>query len=303
MNSAAFQSGSVVRRGGGRPGRRAVSGAGPVLVTGAASGIGRHFALTYARRGVPVAALDIDAEGLAGLPGHPCLHAFPCDVSDATVLDRTVQEAEAVIGTPNRVVHSAGIARVGRLLTQPLADIERLTRVNYLGSVQVARATVPWMAGAGGGGLIIVASIAGWVPMTSVGAYSASKAAVVAMAEVLARECAGSGVRVVCVCPPAVETPLLTRMQRDHPDVVSDAPGILPEEVLRAAERGLVKGRTLVFPGRGTTMLWRARRLAPLQVTRLLEAVLLKRTSAGRAAGGAPGSALGDASDRGRAAS
>jgi short-subunit dehydrogenase len=191
---------------------------------------------------------------------------------------------EAAVGTPTRVVHSAGIARVGRLLDQPLADIEQLVRVNYLGSAQVARAVVPRMAAGQGGALILVASIAGWVPMTSVGAYSASKAAVVAMAEVLARECADSGVRVVCVCPPAVETPMLTEMQRNHPDVVSDAPGIHPDVVLRSAERALARRRVLAFPGRGTTTLWRARRLAPVRVTRVLEAVLLKQLSRSRPA-------------------
>ncbi|MFI8536476.1 SDR family NAD(P)-dependent oxidoreductase [Streptomyces aquilus] len=255
-----------------------------VLVTGAASGIGRHAALTYARRGHPVAAVDIDAGRLAQLPQRTGLHTFVCDVADADALERTVEDVEAAVGTPTRVVHSAGIARVGRLLDQPLADIEQLVRVNYLGSVQVARAVVPRMAAGGGGALILVASIAGWVPMTSVGAYSASKAAVVAMAEVLARECADSGVRVVCVCPPAVETPMLTEMQRDHPDLISDAPGIHPDVVLRAAERALARRRILAFPGRGTTTLWRARRLAPLRVTSLLEAVLLKQLSKERRA-------------------
>ncbi|MBE8471949.1 SDR family oxidoreductase [Streptomyces sp. 3R004] len=255
-----------------------------VLVTGAASGIGRHAALTYARRGHPVAAVDIDAGRLAQLPQQAGLHTFVCDVADSAALDRTLEDVEAALGTPTRVVHSAGIARVGRLLGQPLADIEQLVRVNYLGSVQVARAVVPRMAAGQGGDLILVASIAGWVPMTSVGAYSASKAAVVAMAEVLARECADSGVRVVCVCPPAVETPMLTEMQRSHPDVISDAPGIHPDVVLRAAERALARRRVLAFPGRGTTTLWRARRLAPLRVTRLLEAVLLKQLSKHRPA-------------------
>lgn len=259
-------------------------GPGVVLVTGAASGIGRHFALTYARRGHTVVAVDCDSRGLAQLPHHSGLHPFVCDIADAAALARTVEEAEAAVGPPARVVHCAGIARVGRLMEQPLDDIEQLVRVNYLGTVQVARALVPRMAAEQGGELILIASIAGWVPMSSVGAYCASKAAVVAMAEVLARECADSGVRVVCVCPPAVETPMLTGMQRTRPDVVSDAPGIPPDVVLRATERALAKGRTLAFPGRGTTTLWRARRLAPLRVTGLLEAVLLKQLSKSRAA-------------------
>ncbi|MFI9833314.1 SDR family NAD(P)-dependent oxidoreductase [Streptomyces sp. NPDC051913] len=267
-----------------RIGTTSDTGAQAVLVTGAAGGIGRHAALTHARRGHPVAALDNDAERLAQLPRHTGLHTFTCDVTDTDALDRTLQDVEAAVGTPTRVVHCAGIARVGRLLDQPLADIEQLVRVNYLGSVQVARAVVPRMAAGPGGALILVASIAGWVPMTSVGAYSASKAALVAMAEVLARECADSGVRVVCVCPPAVETPMLTEMQRNHPDVISDAPGIHPDVVLRSAERALARGRVLAFPGRGTTTLWRARRLAPLRVTSLLEAVLLKQLSKSRPA-------------------
>ena len=151
-------------------------------------------------------------------------------------------------------------------------------RVNYLGTVHIAKATVPQMAQRGRGSIIVIASIAGWIPLTDVGAYSASKSAVIAFCEVLAAECKGSGVRVTCVCPAAVETPMLQGLRFTHPEVVNHKPGIPPAAVLLAAETSLRKGRLFAFPGRGTTTLWRARGLAPTLLSSLLDIVVKRQT-------------------------
>lgn len=247
------------------------------LVTGAASGIGRHAAATFAARGFVVAALDVDESGLAELAReHSRILPLTCDVSDPESVRQAVDRALAE-GMPLRtVVHCAGISPLGRVLDQTTADIERTMRVNYLGTVHIARATVPLMVAQSTGTFIAMASIAGHVPLTRIGAYSASKAAVLAFCEVLAAECRGSGVRFVCVCPAAVETPMLQTLRITNPETINERPGIQPAQVLRAAEASLRKGRPLAFPGRGTATLWRARRIAPTRLTRLLD-IAIKR--------------------------
>jgi NAD(P)-dependent dehydrogenase (short-subunit alcohol dehydrogenase family) len=248
------------------------------LVTGAASGIGRHAALTFASRGFRVAALDVNEDELAALAREqPRILPLVCDVSDHDAVQRTVDRALSE-GLPlHTVVHCAGISPLGRVLDQPAAEIERIMRVNYLGTVHVAKATVPLMIARHGGTFITVASIAGHIPLTSVGAYSASKAAVLAFYEVLAAECRGSGVRFVCVCPAAVETPMLKTLRVTNPETIGGKPGISPAKVLRAAESSLRRGRPFAFPGLGTTTLWRARRVAPIRLTRLLDTVIKRQ--------------------------
>ena len=256
---------------------------GLALVTGAASGIGRHAAATFAARGLQVAALDVDEAGLDTLAAeHPRVHPFRCDVSDREDVDRAVGQALGLAGSSGlaltTVMTCAGISPLGAVLDQPAAEIERVMRVNYLGTVHIAQATVPLLAARGRGTFTAMASIAGHVQLTHIGAYSASKAAVLAFCEVLAAECRGAGVRFVCVCPAAVETPMLQTLRVTNPETINGKPGIPPEAVLRAAEESLRRGRPLAFPGRGTAALWRARRLAPYRLTRLLDVVIKRQT-------------------------
>ncbi|MER6566942.1 SDR family oxidoreductase [Streptomyces sp. NPDC001093] len=252
------------------------------LVTGAASGIGACAAATFASRGTRVAAVDCDTDRLLALARNtPGITAYPCDVADEAAVQATTRCVRDDLGPIDTVFHSAGIIRIGRLLQQPTADIEHVLRVNYLGTVHIAKATVPDMISQGHGRLSVVASIAGWLPMPDVGAYSASKAAILSFCEVLAAECRGTGVTITCACPPAVETPLLDHVRRTHPHAVSAKRGIAPHTVLAAIEHSHAKGRPFAFPGRGTTAVWRARRLAPTLLGRTLES-LVKHQAAKR---------------------
>jgi NAD(P)-dependent dehydrogenase (short-subunit alcohol dehydrogenase family) len=246
-----------------------------VLVTGAASGVGQHAATRYAAAGSRVTALDVDQDGLDSLAKtSELITPVRCDVGDAAA----VRAAAAAAGPVEHLVHCAGIAPLGRLLDQPAADLERAIRTNYLGTVHVTQAVVPRMVEQGRGTVIVIASIAAWIPLTDVGAYSASKAAVAAFCEVLAAECRSSGVRLTCVCPSAIETPMLQNLRCTHPEVVNGRPGLPPSAILDAAEAALRKNRLYVFPGRGNTTLWRARRLAPGPLNTLLD-IIVKRQS------------------------
>ncbi len=234
-----------------------------VLVTGGASGMGRLASRRMAEAGARVAALDVNAEGLrATAEGHEGIATHAADVSDARAVETLVREIEAELGPIDRVYNAAAIMPTGFVLDQDIDTIRRTMDVNYGGVANVTRAVMPGMLARGRGDLVNFASIAGWMPSLHFGAYNASKFAVVAFTEVLAHETRGRGVRVACVCPPPVATPLLDQA-KSRPRVLEQSPPIRPEEVLDAIEDALERERLWVFPGRGTSLLWRMRRLVP----------------------------------------
>ena len=101
------------------------------------------------------------------------------------------------------------------------------------------------------------------MPTAHFGAYDASKFAVVAFTEVLAHENFGKGVRFTCVCPPPVRTPLLDQAV-SRPKVMFEwMRPMRPERVLDEIERGLENKELFIFPGLGTTTMWRVRRFFP----------------------------------------
>jgi NAD(P)-dependent dehydrogenase (short-subunit alcohol dehydrogenase family) len=235
------------------------------FITGAGSGMGRLAARNLARAGKRVAALDVSEAGLAETAeGYEGIHTHPLDVTNAQAVAAAVKQVEADLGPIDRVYNAAAIMPTGLLLEQDLATIHRIMDINYGGLVNVATATLPGMLERGRGDLINFASMAGWLPVLYLGAYNASKFAVVAYTEVLYHENRGRGVRFACVCPPPVATPLLKQAEDNvWPRIFDEAPAIEPQVVLDAIETSLEKGRLWVFPGRGTAFGWRTRRWLP----------------------------------------
>jgi len=243
------------------------------LVTGAASGMGRLAAQRMAASGARVSAVDVNAEGLrATAEGHERISTRALDVTDSHAVQELIEEVEAELGPIERVYNAAAIMPTGLLVEQEIETIRRIMDINYGGVANVTRAVVPRMLERGRGDLVNFASIAGWLPALHFGAYNASKFAVVAFTEVLAHETRGRGVRITCVCPPPVATPLLDQA-KSKPRILEQSPPIRPEEVLDAIEDALERGRLWVFPGRGTSLIWRLRRLLPGLMWRRLHQV------------------------------
>ena len=245
------------------------------LITGAASGMGRLAAQSLAAEGKLVAALDVDEKGLAATAdGRSGVATWRVDVTDPAAVEAVVKQVEADLGPIDRVYNAAAIMPLGRLLDQDLALIHRIMEINYGGVVNVTRATLPGMLERGRGDMILFASMAGWLPTFYVGAYNASKFAVVAFSEVLREENRGRGVRFACVCPPPVATPLLDQARNTvWPKIFDEAPAIEPQQVLDAIERTLERDRFWVFPGRGTAFAQRLRRWFPGLVWRRIRQV------------------------------
>lgn len=241
------------------------------LVTGAGSGMGQLAARRLAAAGASVAALDIDESGLAETTARaPTTRAWVCDVADADAVVRTVKEVEAELGPVGRLVHAAGICLPARLVDQSEDDIERSMWVNYLGTVRVVKAVLPGMLERRRGDIVTFASLAGWLPTPYLGAYSATKFAVVAFTEVLAQENEGSGVRFACVCPSVVETPMVRAIRAMEERAVGPQRGIDPGVVIDAVERALERGDLFVFPGPAARRVWRLRRHAPGVLRRMV---------------------------------
>ncbi|MEZ5167487.1 MAG: SDR family NAD(P)-dependent oxidoreductase [Acidimicrobiales bacterium] len=239
------------------------------LVTGAGSGMGARAARRLAATGAKVAALDLNAEGLAETArGYETITTFAVDVTDAAAVASIVRQVEADLGPIDRVVSAAGIMPTGRLLEMDTALIHKITTVNFGGTVNVVKAAMPPMLERRRGEVVIFGSMSGLIPGVLMGAYNASKAAVIAFAEVLVHENRDSGVDVVCVCPPLVDTPLLAA-EKAAVGTLKNRKALSPDQVLDAVESGLERGRFLVFADRQSKVGSWVRRLAPGVVWRV----------------------------------
>jgi len=236
-----------------------------IFITGAGSGMGQMAARLFAEQGYSVAALDVNEKGLLETAeNHQNIRTFNTDVTNYDAVASVVDETEAKLGPIKRVYNAAAIMPLGKVVDQDVEIFHRVMDINYKGVVNVSKAVMPRLLERNEGELINFASLAGWMPILYMAAYNASKFAVVAFTEVLAHEHTDSNVKVLCVCPPPVKTPLLNQA-RDTvwPKVFDQTDAIEPEDVLAAIEKALARDELFVFPGKKTRMAQRMRRWFP----------------------------------------
>jgi NAD(P)-dependent dehydrogenase (short-subunit alcohol dehydrogenase family) len=254
------------------------------LVTGAASGIGRLTARRLLDAGARVALLDVNEGGLAETAGdRPGALPLICDVSDPAQVEEALRAARSELGPLDRVVHAAAIMPTCPLPDEDPDRARRLMRINYEGTVNVALGALAGMRPRRAGEIVLYGSVAGEVPTPHMGAYCATKAAVNMFAEVLIQENRGSGVHILLVCPPIVDTPLLNQAwEASNPRSlrlgVDQGRLMKPEALVEAVERALVKRRTILLPNSEARAIVLLRRLAPGLLWRLvLRAEALER--------------------------
>lgn len=235
------------------------------LVTGGGSGMGRLAAQICANTGAAVAILDLDEAGMEETArDSSTIRSFKVDITDTDAVNDVVARVEAEMGPIDRLYNAAGIMPFGKLLEQDTAVVLKIMDVNYGGLVNITRAALPAMVARGKGEFISFASMAGWFPLLTAGAYNASKFAVVAYTEVLYHENRNSGVKFACVCPDVVKTPLLQQAKDTvWPKMLDAGVPHEPAEILEAIEDSLEKGKFWVFPGKDTRRGWTMRRWFP----------------------------------------
>ncbi len=180
------------------------------IVTGAASGIGVAVAQLFAECGAHVVGVD-RAEAVnqtvAELPGDGH-HALVADLTAPDAADAVAAEAVALAGGIDILVNSAGIVRLAPALELSDGDWDATLAVNLTAGFRMARAAGRVMTETGHGRIVTIASQAALIALDQHVAYSASKAAILGMTKVLAREWAPFGVTVNAISPTVVATPL-----------------------------------------------------------------------------------------------
>jgi len=191
------------------------------IVTGGASGIGLAAAARLLREGARVAVWDRNAEALAKLSGElgGAVHTEALDLADADAVQRAADASAKALGKLDILVASAGLA--GPVYTTwdyPIAEWHRVFDVNVHGLFYCNRFVVPHMMANGYGRIVNIASIAGKEGNPNASAYSASKAAVIGLTKSLGKELAKTEIRVNCVTPAAVRTPIFDQITQQHID-------------------------------------------------------------------------------------
>ena len=195
---------------------------------------------------------------------HQGIRTFNTDVTNYEAVVAAVDETEAKLGPVKRVYNAAAIMPLGKVIDQDIESFHRVMAVNYNGVVNVSKALLPKLLERNAGELINFASMAGWIPILYMAAYNASKFAVVAFTEVLHHEHRDSDVKILCVCPPPVKTPLLDQARATvWPKVFDQGDHIEPQDVLDAIERVISEDGLFVYPGKGTQLGQRVRRWFP----------------------------------------
>jgi NAD(P)-dependent dehydrogenase (short-subunit alcohol dehydrogenase family) len=238
------------------------------VVTGGGSGIGRALARRFAAAGMRIAIGDIEAGAidstLRELGGdRRRVLGVRCDVRSVEDVERLRDETLRHLGSVHLVCLNAGVAPVGRLLETSLDTWNWVMDVNLRGVIHGVHVFGPLLADQGAGHLVCTASAAGVTDTPTIGAYGATKHAVVGLAAALRGELAERGVGVSVLCPGLINTRIF-ESERNRTDGIDDpsrynpilsqyremveTQGAPPEEVADTVHRAVLENQFFVFP-------------------------------------------------------
>jgi NAD(P)-dependent dehydrogenase (short-subunit alcohol dehydrogenase family) len=178
------------------------------LVTGAGSGIGAACAKRFHDEGAQVAGIDMTAPA-----SHPCQAFEVLDVRDASAVNAAVGNILSELGRVDVLVNAAGVSSFGTADTIDETEWDRVVDINLKGTWLVARAVLPGMVARGSGSIVNLASVEGIEGGQSQTAYNASKGGVVLLTKSMACDYGPNNVRVNCLCPGMIETPMTAPLQ------------------------------------------------------------------------------------------
>ena len=193
------------------------------IVTGAAGGIGRASVLRFAQEGARVAAADIQAQGVEetahiATAAHPdAVIAHPVDVGRADQVERLIAATIEHFGRLDVIFSNAAIMRDGSVVDLPEADWDALFAANVKGAFLCGKYGIPALRRSGGGSFIITASANSFYAESDIAGYCATKGAVLQLTRAMAIDHGPEGVRVNCICPGWIETPMSQPFLDENP--------------------------------------------------------------------------------------
>jgi short-subunit dehydrogenase len=228
-----------------------------VIVTGASRGIGAAVANAFAARGCEVGRVSRSGE-------------LSADVSDPGSISAAISD----FGTVDVLVANAGIAHYLPFKEMPLADVEELTRVNWMGTVHTVRAALPGMLERGRGHIAIVSSGAGIRSFPNAAVYGGTKAAQRGFGEALRHELKGSGVGLTMVYPGQIRSTLHDHEKERMPSWYQPQRTSPPEPLAEAIVEGVEKGSREVFYPRNVRLLRIVHGLQPALADAMLRRIM-----------------------------
>jgi NAD(P)-dependent dehydrogenase (short-subunit alcohol dehydrogenase family) len=250
-----------------------------VLITGAASGIGRQLARTLADEGAAIAAVDLQDNSLktleAELAGKP-FAAATADVTDRVALQAAVSLLASRLGPIDLLIASAGVGLETAALDFRAEDFETVVRVNLIGVANAVAAVLPGMLSRQSGHLVALSSLASFRGLPDMAGYCASKAGLNALMDSLRVELEPHGIAVTTVCPGWVRTPMTAKLNLAIPNMLE------VEEAVRRMLAGIRRRRPLVTFPRSDAFRVRLLRWLPCRLSDWLVRRLAARLSRGR---------------------
>ena len=244
-----------------------ISGA-AAIVTGGGSGLGRATAEALAAKGARVAVFDLNAAAAEDAAKAIGGLAVVCDVADEASATAAVAKAEEAHGAARILVNCAGVSTAVRVVSRegapgPLADFEKVIRVNLIGTfnmIRLAAASMGELEPVDGdrGVIVSTASVAAYEGQIGQAAYSASKGGVVGMTLPIARELARIAVRANAIAPGIFMTPMLAGLRQDVQDSLGasvpfparlGAPAEYAALAVHIVENGYINGETIRIDG------------------------------------------------------
>lgn len=258
-----------------------------VVISGAGSGIGRATAIQLAQEGATIVASDIHRDNLASTAQKISEAGGRCQtyMVDSTDRDAVFDLANTVIsehGQADIVINNAGIANSARIDELDLNTFQRVMDVDFWGVVHGTQAFIPHMIARDSGHIVNISSIFGWIGVPKQAAYNSAKFAVFGFTEAVRQDMAGSQVKVSCVHPGGIDTPIARNailpqgqdsdadreeMATRFKDMVHSTPAQAAETIVR----GIKKGKPRILIGRDAVMVDVIRRLFPVNYGRILK--------------------------------
>lgn len=187
-----------------------------ILITGAASGMGRDIARLFTAEGAALALLDRNEAGAAAVAEALGASAYGCDVADRSQVNRVVAQAGETLGGLDGVVNAAGILEITPITDLDPDSWDRMLAVNLTGAFNVVKAALPLLQRAEMATIVNIASVSALMPMAATAGYSASKAGLAMFTKAIAFDL-GPRIRANTICPGVIKTEM-TRYLWENPE-------------------------------------------------------------------------------------
>jgi len=242
-----------------------------VVVTGAASGIGRALAVRLGREGAALALWDVDEAGLAETAalaaGSPRVTTATVDVADRAAVEAFAARAIEEHGHVDAVINNAGVTASGTIEEISYEDFDWVLGIDLQGVIHGVKAFLPHLLTRPEAHIVNISSINAFLPFPGNGPYNISKYAVAGLSETLMQELQGTPVSVTCVHPGGIRTDIVRNARKALPEEVERfdrAARTSPDEAARVILRAMQRRKRRVFIGFDAKLMQLMKRLLPM---------------------------------------